>query len=418
MSEPNDALRAARESVESPSSPGQPLTREELAEAVNAQVFRSTGKVTAIDANHIGKWERGVIRWPAAHYRAAIRAVLDVATDADLGFRRGGSGCTTEDVDRKTFLRSTLGLGAGAALARATPAVAALAGGQDDLVSAVAGPTQDYRRMESSVSSQYLAPAAEGHLRLAKQVVHEKVRSSKGFSTLSEIAGLAAWLAADRGDSATARARYKESIRYAESSRNSLLVSYMTASLGHYAVEMGDPRQGLHLLDRAAQYQDGHTPAAARAWLASLRAVAFGAMGDRAQTLDALRTAQRNTDRQTSDAQWPWVFAFTSAKAARYQSTALAALGDYSGSRAAYTAAIPTITAPKPLALAKVEFADLMVSMRQEDEACRLAVEALQVGKQYGSEKIVERVRDLRSRMGTMCRDAKLLDRMLIDLYD
>ncbi len=272
--------------------------------------------------------------------------------------------------------------------------------------------------MESSVSSQYLAPAAEGHLRLAKQVVHEKIRNGKGFATLSEIAGLAAWLAADRGDSATARARYKESIRYAESSRNALLVSYMTASLGHYAVEMGDPRQGLHLLDRAAKYHDNRTPAAARAWLASLRAVAFGAMGDRAQTLDALRTAQRNTDRQASDAQWPWLFAFTSAKAARYQSTALAALGDHAGSRAAYAAAIPTITAPKPLALAKVEHASLMVSMRQEDEACRLAVEALQVGKQYGSEKIVERVRDLRSGMTTKCSDANLLDRMLIDLYD
>jgi len=418
VSEPNDALRAARESIESPSSPGQPLTRQELAEAVNAQVFRATGEITAIDANHIGKWERGVIRWPAARYRAALRAVLDVATDAELGFRKGGSGCNTEDVDRKTFLRTTLGLGAGAALARATPIVPALSGGQDDLVSAVAGPTQDYRRMESSVSSQYLAPAAEGHLRLAKQVVHEKIRNGKGFATLSEIAGLAAWLAADRGDSATARARYKESIRYAESSRNALLVSYMTASLGHYAVEMGDPRQGLHLLDRAAKYHDNRTPAAARAWLASLRAVAFGAMGDRAQTLDALRTAQRNTDRQASDAQWPWLFAFTSAKAARYQSTALAALGDHAGSRAAYAAAIPTITAPKPLALAKVEHASLMVSMRQEDEACRLAVEALQVGKQYGSEKIVERVRDLRSGMTTKCSDANLLDRMLIDLYD
>ncbi|WP_010694660.1 hypothetical protein [Saccharopolyspora spinosa] len=105
-------------------------------------------------------------------------------------------------------------------------------------------------------------------------------------------------------------------------------------------------------------------------------------------------------------------------KAARYQSTALAALGDYSGSRTAYTTALPAIIAPKPLALAKVEYADLLVSVRQEDEAYGLAVEALQVGKQYGSEKIVDRVRDLLSRMATTCGDAKRLDRMLIDLYD
>jgi choline dehydrogenase-like flavoprotein len=72
--EPNDALRAARQRLGSPSSPGQPMTRQELAEA---EVFRLTQKVTEIDANHIGKWERGDIRWPADHYRRALRNVLD-----------------------------------------------------------------------------------------------------------------------------------------------------------------------------------------------------------------------------------------------------------------------------------------------------------------------------------------------------
>ncbi|WP_170837541.1 hypothetical protein [Actinopolyspora xinjiangensis] len=45
------------------------MTRQELAEAVNVQTYRLTEKITEVDANHIGKWERGDIRWPAAHYR-------------------------------------------------------------------------------------------------------------------------------------------------------------------------------------------------------------------------------------------------------------------------------------------------------------------------------------------------------------
>ena len=57
MPEPNELLRTAREQVESPSCPGEPMTRQELAEAVNAQVYRATEKVTAVDANHVGKWE-------------------------------------------------------------------------------------------------------------------------------------------------------------------------------------------------------------------------------------------------------------------------------------------------------------------------------------------------------------------------
>ncbi|SDP87383.1 hypothetical protein SAMN04487905_11196 [Actinopolyspora xinjiangensis] len=69
MPEPNEALRAARQRLGSPSSPGQPMTRQELAEAVNVQTYRLTEKITEVDANHIGKWERGDIRWPAAHYR-------------------------------------------------------------------------------------------------------------------------------------------------------------------------------------------------------------------------------------------------------------------------------------------------------------------------------------------------------------
>ncbi|MEU6269640.1 hypothetical protein [Saccharopolyspora shandongensis] len=106
-------------------------------------------------------------------------------------------------MDRKTFLRTTLGVGVGVALARGNAPVG-FAGGGDDLLAEVTGPTQHYRRMESSVSSQYLAPAAEGHLQLARQVVQDKLRTSRGFATLSEIAGLAAWLAADRRDAATA----------------------------------------------------------------------------------------------------------------------------------------------------------------------------------------------------------------------
>ena len=99
MPDANELLRAARLRIESPNSPGSPLSRQELADAVNAYIFRASGgkHATCVDANHIGKWERGVIRWPAAHYRAALRAVLDVATDRDLGFeppRRGENGDT------------------------------------------------------------------------------------------------------------------------------------------------------------------------------------------------------------------------------------------------------------------------------------------------------------------------------------
>ncbi|MGA8115466.1 MAG: transcriptional regulator, partial [Actinocatenispora sp.] len=54
-------LRQARLSHRSPSGSGRPLSRQELADAVNAAVHAARGGRTAsaIDANYIGKLERG-----------------------------------------------------------------------------------------------------------------------------------------------------------------------------------------------------------------------------------------------------------------------------------------------------------------------------------------------------------------------
>ncbi|NYH79905.1 hypothetical protein FHR84_003254 [Actinopolyspora biskrensis] len=390
------------------------MTRQELADAVNVQVYRMSGEITTIDDNHIGKWERGDIRWPAARYRAALRALLDVATDADLGFRRSRGRCNSGDVDRKTFLKTTLGLGAGATVMTGGSAPT---GHADELAVTVAGATQHYRRMESTVSSQHLAPAVEGHLRLATEVVQGKLRNPTGFGVLSEVAGLSAWLAADRGDTATARRRYTDSIRYAESAQHPLLVSYMIASLGYYAVEIGDLHQGLTLLGRAASYLDDRTSPPARAWLSSLCAVGHAAVGDHASTTKALRTAETLADREPGEAQWPWMFAFTSAKVARYQSSALARLGDVTGARSAYHAVVSDITAPKARALAQVEHAHLLAITGYTDEACTLACEALATGKQYASERIVTKVRTLRRELPPRSGQADVLDDDLIGLY-
>jgi len=85
--EPNTRLRQARERTASPYLPGQPLTRQELAELLNAAVYQATDRICAVDGHYIGKLERGSVRWPHADYRTALRVILHADTDADLGFR-------------------------------------------------------------------------------------------------------------------------------------------------------------------------------------------------------------------------------------------------------------------------------------------------------------------------------------------
>lgn len=83
---PNNLLRAARLALPSPSGSGRPMSRQELADAVNAHTHAHAGCRSAVDARYIGKLERGEHRWPFEPYRTALREVLGMTTNADLGF--------------------------------------------------------------------------------------------------------------------------------------------------------------------------------------------------------------------------------------------------------------------------------------------------------------------------------------------
>lgn len=86
MPEPNSLLRAVREATASRQVTGARMSRRELAEAACAWLWETTRQRFPLDAHYIAKIERGAVGVPSDHYRAALRAVLGVASDADLGF--------------------------------------------------------------------------------------------------------------------------------------------------------------------------------------------------------------------------------------------------------------------------------------------------------------------------------------------
>ncbi len=77
------------------------MSRQELAEAVNAWLFAKSGgeRESHLDETYIGKLERGAHRWPTEQYRAALRGVLGATTDAELGLHitRSGRRSSTDD---------------------------------------------------------------------------------------------------------------------------------------------------------------------------------------------------------------------------------------------------------------------------------------------------------------------------------
>jgi hypothetical protein len=62
------------------------MSRQELAEQINAHLLNTARLNADLDGNYIGKLERGVHRWPSVAYRQAFRTVLNAASDAELGF--------------------------------------------------------------------------------------------------------------------------------------------------------------------------------------------------------------------------------------------------------------------------------------------------------------------------------------------
>ncbi len=89
--EPNRLLRLARLRLLSPSGSGRPMSRQELADAVNTYLTSKQDdryrREATLDANHIGKLERGVHRWPNDIRREAFRHVLRASDDREVGFR-------------------------------------------------------------------------------------------------------------------------------------------------------------------------------------------------------------------------------------------------------------------------------------------------------------------------------------------
>ncbi|GLW35240.1 hypothetical protein [Actinoplanes regularis] len=87
--EPNRLLIQARERLESPAQPGETMSRAELAGEVSKILFPDPRRrvTSPFNANYVGKLENGVINRPnRADYRAALRSVLQVSSDEELGF--------------------------------------------------------------------------------------------------------------------------------------------------------------------------------------------------------------------------------------------------------------------------------------------------------------------------------------------
>jgi len=319
------------------------MSRQEEADAVNAYLAGKDDeryrREATLDANHIGKLERGEHRWPNDPRREAFRHVLQAATDAELGFwiTRGmplaaaavphvTSAADVSSVPPPDDLEDAETLAfpdrRRRALLKGVAAVATAAGlvGPRDLVTGRRIGTSDLARL-NAVTAIYRSLDYEcggGMLYLHVNAFAESASSLVDCdysdrlrpSLLASIAGarqLAGWTAFDVGRHTDAQRHWLSAERAAvEAGDRSLAarVRYCQARQFQHLRHNGDALDTLRLA--RGHLGSGSTPAIS-AMLYGAEAASLAALGDERRAVAALATAEDCFGRIDFDREPDWM---------------------------------------------------------------------------------------------------------------
>jgi hypothetical protein len=314
MRSPNEQLRFAREQFPSRRTPGERLSRQELAELVNQWVFDHAEKRVELDENYIGKLERGVIRWPNTLYRQALRAILHAETDAQLGFylqRRRSTGASVSDVDRQQFFRLT-----GTVMAlpwmdlfgptEPTPVPAKVGGIEIEQVRSAA---KDFSSWVNAYGGALARETVVAQLRWSAQLLHadcpENLRPEL-FAAVAELCTVAGFMAFDAGVHKDARRAFRFGLACAEQSGNWHVRGRLLGDMAVQAYSCGRLDEALTHAELALVRAEQLT-ACERARLRTVRARVLAKLHRLQEALAAIGTADEalgGGDRGAVDRSW------------------------------------------------------------------------------------------------------------------
>ncbi|MBP2325360.1 hypothetical protein JOF56_005745 [Kibdelosporangium banguiense] len=413
MREANDHLRRARERMESPTARGEPLTRQELAELVNAWVYENRKRVVELTANYIGKMERGALRWPGTDYRDGLCAVLGVGTYVELGFRRPRrTASTVANVDRKEFLRTALGVGA-AAVTGPVAFVDLITTSEPTPVPSVIGTVEiEEVRTAARVFSSWDHTYGGGLVReaVAAQLRHavnllgarcpERLRSEL-YSSVGYLGNTAAFMAFDAYAHEDARKMFRLALACAEEAGDWHLRAKVLSSMARQAIWCGDPDNGLTLVELAMVRADRLTPAE-RAMLLSARARALAKLERAQDTVGTVGMADEEFSKISRNDESPWMRYYDAAQHSGDTGHALwdlAVQGQFIGearNRLAAAVAGHSDDYPRSRAISGTKLAALVMVTGDPCEAAMIGSRAIADAGTVRSRRAVDDMRELR----------------------
>ncbi|MGH3976095.1 MAG: XRE family transcriptional regulator [Pseudonocardiaceae bacterium] len=328
MAAGNKLLRGARERTASLAYPDECLSRQELAELTNAWLWKHHHKMVELSANYIGKLEQGKIRWPGKVYREALRAILGVSTDAALGFvntRRAVVKLAA--VDRKKFLQSATGLGAGALV---LGPVAALLGGSEPTpiprrigateIEQIRTATRAFNSWSRIYGGGLIRETVMGQLRwsagLLEAICPDRLRPEL-YSAVGDLADTAGYTAQEANAQEEARWVFRFALACAEQAKDWPLRAEILSGMAKQEIWIGQPDEGLTLAEQALVRPDRLTPSV-RALLHTDRGRALAKMRRVNEALIAIGTADEHFAHSTPDNDPPFMAYYNAARHAQF----------------------------------------------------------------------------------------------------
>lgn len=311
MPAPNEQLIAARKAMPSRVNPGASASRAELVDAVNAYLWEQSGRKRHHNLNEhtLGRYERGEIRWPNADYRRGLRAILNAATDADLGFwptARGNTAPKTRTFDYSSAV--DLGMKPTTFLQRIaaeTPVPTRIGWSEVEHVRAV---TRAVAMSENLHGGGLSAEAGISQLQWSGQLLevmaNQDVRRAM-FEAVGNLSGVVAFSAFDVADHQSADRCFQFALWCADQGGSWALRANTLAEMSRKAVYLGDLDEALSLIE-FAQVRADRVSATAQAMMATLRARLLALLGRHNEACAEIdRADARFSDRdQAADPPW------------------------------------------------------------------------------------------------------------------
>ena len=241
----NTLLRSARIQAASLRVPDEGVSRDELAGRVNEYLWDRYRQRADLDANYVGKLERGVIVWPNHRYREALCHVLNVANDSALGFRNTRRAFVTEKPSLSDSLALLL-----ADLDR-PPAPRRVSRRHIDHVAHAAGAINAVHQMYGGWLMQ---EALVAELRYASQLLALPCRSDLKqplHTAVAQLAHTAGFSAFDVGRHQAASRFFEFGLSCEQEGGNPHSSAFILASMSRLAAWNGQHEEGLAHADRA-----------------------------------------------------------------------------------------------------------------------------------------------------------------------